>query len=357
MQIVGIQELKNKYWGKTIMHRNRLLLSIFFVFYLTFSCSVAFGEQIKAFVPDKPWEITIEMNGFTPWDDIVQPKTILGGNTTNGIIITIIVEQEKRPITPNEALKKYWIHGPPGEHITEFTSDNMIIVSSKEMQPVLGKAFNGYIVKEDYSFDIHISTKLSKITKQEVINTIRSFQISFSHEKQAMENLINDLKLAKDKRKPEQLLLAFTKKYPLNSCAFALLGDLYFGMNQHKMAEKAYLQALENHRTQPMINPLNLWLCYDGLGLIYGMSQRYEPANLFLEKGYKCAERIGDNERLASSAYNMACVYAETNNYKSSLKYLEKAISLSPTMKIKARTDSSFTRIRNQVEFQNLVSE
>ena len=113
----------------------------------------------------------------------------------------VIVEREKGPIKPNEALNKYWIYGPPGEYITKFTSDNMIIVSSKETKNVLGKTFNGYIVKEDYSFDIHISADLSKIMKQEVINTIRSFQILLSHEKQAMENLIKDLKLAKEKRK------------------------------------------------------------------------------------------------------------------------------------------------------------
>ena len=254
------------------MHRNRRPLSILFTFYLIFSYSVAFAEQIRAFVPDKPWEISIDMNNFTPWD-VVQSKTILGGNTTNGLIITIIAEKEKQPMTADEALKKYWHYGPPGMHITELTNRNMIIVSSKETSPVLGKTFNGYVVKENCSFDIHISADLSKITKQEVIDTIRSFQISLSPEKQAMENLINDLKSAKGESKREQLLSVFTNKYPNNSWAFARLGEVYFGMKQQKMAEQAYLRALENHRTQPMINPLNLWLCYDGLGLIYGMSQ------------------------------------------------------------------------------------
>jgi hypothetical protein len=146
------------------MHRIRVPLLILFTFYLFFSCSIAFGERIKAFLPDKPWEIAIEMNHFTPWD-VIQPKTILGGDTTNGLIITIIVEKEKRHITPNEALKKYWHYGSPGEHITEFTNGSMIIVSPKETGHNLGKTFNGYFVKEDYSFDIHISADLSKITK------------------------------------------------------------------------------------------------------------------------------------------------------------------------------------------------
>jgi tetratricopeptide (TPR) repeat protein len=339
------------------MRKNRLVLFILFTFCLIFSHSFAFGEPIRAFVPDKQWEIAIEMNDFTPWD-VLMSKTILGGNASNNeIIITILAEKENRPFTPGEVLKKYWHYGPPGEHVTEFTNENMIIVSAKETDPMLGKTFNGYVVKEDYSFDIHISAKLSKTTKQDVVNIIRSFRISQSPEKQAMENLINDLKSAKDKRSREQLLLAFTNKYPKNSWAFMLLGEMYFSMEQNKMAQKAYLQALENHKTQPMVNPMNVWLCYDGLGLTYGMSQQYEPAKSFFEKGYKCAESMGNNKKLATSAYNMACLYSETNDYKTSLKYLEKAISLNPEEKIRARTDSSFAGMRNQVDFKKLVSE
>lgn len=338
------------------MLKNRLLLFLI-TFCLIFSSSVAFGEQIKVFVPDKPWEIIIEMKDFTPWD-VLTSKSILGGNSTNNdIIITILAEKEKRPFTPGEVLNKYWHYGPPGEYITEFTSDNMIIVSTKEASPPLGKTFNGYAVKEDLSFDIHISAKLSKTTKQDVINIIRSFRISPSPEKQAMENLINDLKSAKDHQNREQLLSAFTNKYPKNSWAFMLLGEMYSATEQYNMAEKAYLHALENQKTQPMVNSMNLWLCYDGLGLIYGMSQRYEPAKLFFEKGYKCAESMGNNEKIALSAYNMACLYSETKDFKASLKYLEKAISLNPEQKIKARTDSSFAGMRNQADFKKLVFE
>jgi hypothetical protein len=339
-----------------MMCKKRLVLFILIILCLIFSYSVAFGEQIKVFIPDKPWEITMEMNDFTPWD-VLQSKTILGGSAANGIIITILIEKEKRPVTPGEALKKYWHHGPPGEYITEYASDNMIIVSTKEDSPPLGKTFNGYAVKEEYSFDIHISANLSKTTKQEVINIIRSFRILPSSEKQAMENLISDLKSAKDTQSREQLILAFTNKYPKNSWAFMIQGETYFGMEKYQEAYKAYLLALENHRTQPLRNPVTLWFCYDGLGLIYGMSQQYESSKLYFEKGYKCAESMGDKEKLAISAYNLACLYAETSNFNDCLKYLAKAISLNPENKIKARTDSSFADMKNRADFKKLVFE
>lgn len=338
------------------MHRNRTSIVILFTIFSLLSYSVALADQIRAFVPGKPWEISIDVNGFNPWD-VLQSKTILGADNGNGLIITIIVEQEGRPITPEEVLKKYWHYGPPGKHVTEFKNENMIIVSSNETNPILGKTFNGYVVKEDYSFDIHVSANLSKITKQEVIATIRSFHIALSPEKQAMDNLVYSLKSAKGEGRREQLLSAFTNKYQNNSWVFALLGELYFSTNKHNMAEKAYLKALENHRTQPMKNPVTLWLCYDGLGLIYGMSRQYEPAKKYFEKGYKCAERMLDDAKFAVSNYNLACLHAETKNYTTSVKYLRKAISLNPAYKAKAQTDSSFAGIRNQADFQNLVSE
>lgn len=338
------------------MHTNNLRLLLLFICALVCSPIRAPAERIRAFVPNKPWEIGIDIESFQPWDTL-QPKTILGGNTTNGLIITVITETEKPPVTPNQIFAKYWIYGQPGEHIVEFTNDSMMIVSSKEIQPVLGRAFNGYAVKDDRSFDIHVSADLSKTTKEEVLKTIRSFEILLSPEEEAMEKLSKDLKTAKGQAKRQQLYLAFTEKYPKNSWAFARLGELYYGMNQPDLAEKAYLRALENHKTQPMTNPLNLWLCYDGLGLIYGMSQRYESAKLYFEKGYECAERIENKGRLADSAYNLACLDAETGDLKSCLKYLGEAVKLNPAKKASAKTDSSFVSIRNQAAFNKLISQ
>jgi hypothetical protein len=339
-----------------MMPQRRPVLLILVSLFLIFSYGVASGETIRAFVPDQPWEIAIEVKDFTPWD-VLMSKTLLGGNAGKGIIITILTENEKRPFTPDEVLKEYWHYGPPGGYITEYKSNDMIIVSTKEASPPLGKTFNGYAVKDNNVFDIHISADPSKITNQEVVNIIRSFRISPSPEKQAMENLINNLNSEKDNKNREQILLAFAGKYPENSWVFMLMGEMYFATGRLDLAEKAYLRALENHRTQPMVNAMNLWLCYDGLGLIYGMTRRYEPAKGFFEKGYKCAESMLNNEKIALSAYNLACLYAETNDPLAALKYLEKAISLNPEQKIKARTDSSFASMKNRDDFKKLVSE
>ncbi len=206
-------------------------------------------------------------------------------------------------------------------------------------------------------FDIHVSADLSRTTKEQVLKTIRSFEVILSPEAKAIEQLSKDLKSIRDPSRQKQVLLAFTEKHPKNSWAFACLGEVCFDMKRHDLAEGAYLQALENHKTQPITNPINLWLCYDGLGMIFGMSRRYESAKLYFEKGYACAEDMEGHKRLADSAYNLACLYAETGDLKSCLKYLSEAVKLNRAKKAEAKTDSSFASIRNQAEFKNLISQ
>lgn len=338
------------------MSQNKLRFFVFVLFFLFFPVNCAWCEQIRAFVPDKPWEIAIEIDGFIPWD-VLQAKTILGGNTTNGLIITILTEKENRLITTDKALHKYWHYELWGERITEFENADMIIVSSRESHNGSIKTINGYAVKEDYSFEIHITADLAKITKQKVIDTLRSFQISVSPEKQAIEQLSDHFNVEKNLPMYIDLLTRFSINSPKNSYVFATLGEIYFSNSQLDKAEKAYLNAIENHRTMPIINPQLLWFCYDGLGMIYGMSQRFEPSKRFLERGYKCAEMMSDNDKMASSAYNLACLYAETKETDACLKFLGKAIKLQPRYKTSARTDSSFIGIRDQLDFQKLISE
>ena len=338
------------------MHKRGLLFSIQAICCLFWLSECAFAECIKSFVPDKPWGISIEINSFTP-SIAMHPKTILGGETKNGLIITVIAEQEKSPATPIQILTKYWHYGKPGEYVTEYTSDNMMIVSSKEVQPALGQSFNGYVVKEDYSFDIHVSADLSKTTKQQVIDTIRSFKIDLSPEKQDMDKLVADLNQKNKEQKPEQLLIAFTEKYPNNTWAFVRLGEVYFGIKNNDLAEKAYLKALENQKTQPLFNVVDLWFCYDGLGMINGMSHRYEPSKQYFEKGYALAEELDSDKLLAESAYNLACWYAETKDQKNCLKFLGEAIKLDKKNKTSAKTDSSFDNMRSQAEFEKLISD
>lgn len=333
------------------MRLNGVVFSFLLACCLVGAAEGASAERIRAFVPGKPLEFTVELKDFVPWD-VLQPKTVLGGDASGGLTITVIVEKEKAPMTPEQAVAKYWLQGKPGEHVTEFASPHLIVVSPKGTP----RSFNGYATKDNYSFDIHVSADPSKVTKQQVVDTIRSFEIAESPENKAIDDLIDKLNAAKQAEEEQKLLLAFTEKYPKNSWGAACLGEVCFRMEQNDKAEKACLRALEIHKTQPLCDPTVLWRCYDTLGMVYGMAKRYDAAKPYFEKGYACAEAMSDDELAAASAYNCACLYAETGDAKAALKYLGNAIKLVPKKRDEARKDSSFEGIRNQPEFQKLVS-
>jgi tetratricopeptide (TPR) repeat protein len=122
-------------------------------------------------------------------------------------------------------------------------------------------------------------------------------------------------------------------------------------------AEKAYLRALENHKTQPIFNPRSLWLCYDGLGMVYGLSKRYEPSKTYFQKGYQHAMNMEDDRYLARSAYNLACVHAEAGDLQSCMTHLAEAIKLDPARKKQAQTDSSFAGVKDEAEFKKLMED
>ncbi|WP_108126542.1 TPR end-of-group domain-containing protein [Saccharospirillum mangrovi] len=53
--------------------------------------------------------------------------------------------------------------------------------------------------------------------------------------------------------------------------------------------------------------------------------------------------------------YQMACAYAQQNDVKVALEYLEKAIGLAPSYRDEARTDASFKELRPLQEFKALT--
>ncbi len=69
--------------------------------------SVSFAATIRALVPDKDWAVSIEIDDFEPMDAALVPKTILAGDTPDGMVVTILVEKVKRGTTAASLRDKY----------------------------------------------------------------------------------------------------------------------------------------------------------------------------------------------------------------------------------------------------------
>lgn len=293
-----------------------LIISVFIFLSLTYNITSA--TQVKAFVPDKQWQITINLNNFMPWD-FLGDKTILGGNNKDGITITIIIEKTK-PGTDQSEIRKIYGYGTAlnfgiKESIEEIDINNIAIIAYKwsernipdlnEQQTRWAKdvikdiwGYHGYVVKDDIAFDIHVSADMSEHTKEQMLDIIKSFQIKPSTELDELKKLYEELykefnkNLDTDIQIKERLKFAsdFIKKYPTNPEVQVFMGDYYLETNELEQAKNYYLKALDNHRIQPFINPTTLWTCYDGLGMYYGMSGKYEQSKQYLEPSYNLAK-------------------------------------------------------------------
>ncbi|MFH1370726.1 MAG: hypothetical protein ABII09_05515 [Planctomycetota bacterium] len=343
---------------------------------ITISCNLS-AKPIKCFVPSKPWAVTIDLGDFEP-AEFLGPKTILGGNTKDGLNLTIIIEITKPGTNPVEMRKLYGYRYALGagqkETIEEIDLNDIAVITYKWATPALpdvNKAvqnrvkewsentwgFNGYIVKDDVAFDIHLSADMNKHTKAQMLDIIKSFQIAPSTEQEEFLKLRNTLASSLTDQEKVKFANDFAQKYPANPDIQFMLGEHYFAKKNHQKARMSYLQALDNHKIQPITNPQVMLLCYDGLGMCGGILKEYELAEKYLKAGYDLAKTIEEREYIGLLAYNLACLYAETGKLEESVKYLSEAITINRECKEEAKQDSSFDKIRDDIRFKNLVGK
>jgi len=333
--------------------------------------------EVKILFPPKHWEITLDVNNFEPWD-VLTERAILGGHTANDFVISVLVDQVKPGTPASDVRKKYGSRAlafgqEETKRIYDLNDVAILAFHHKADTPVTHTAdlneqdkkfveeavkdrwsYHGYIVKGDVAFDIHLSFDMTDARKVRAEQILKSFKIKETNELKDIAPIGRMF----ENNDPNTLDagLAFAAKYPKDSDIYYILGEYCFRKKDYSKAQEFYLKALENHRSQPLLSPDVLWLCYDGLGLSYGIQKQYEKSFVYFKKGYEMAEDL-DNAHLAFSAYNLACMYAETNDVQKSLKFLKESISLEKSNKAQAQEDSSFEKLKDNPEFQKLVGD
>ena len=339
--------------------------------------STSSASCVKTFVPSKPWQVTIDINEFDPCD-LFGHKTILAGSAKGAMHITVIVEKTKTGTKPVEIRELYGQRSltasGQAETARRIEVNDIAVLLFRWAKPKIPElseekikwaerviqntwSYHGYAVKDDVAFDIHLSADMTKCSEKQLLNTIKSFRIEPSTEIEELSKLYKDLDGNTGISEKEKLILSFIRKYPTNAEAQFLLGECYLQTKELQKAKDAYIRALQNHRIQPFANPISLFGCYDGAGMSCGMLHQYELSRKYLESGYKLAKKIKDPQVVALSAYNLACLYAETNEPDNSIKYLAESIKLNPDAKESAKKDTSFTNIKEDKRFKELIYE
>ena len=216
--------------------------------------------------------------------------------------------------------------------------------------------FNGYAVKEDMVFDLHVSGAEQALPKEQLAAIMKSLTVEATSEIADTMEWDKRLRSAENEDEYMAALSSFLQKYPQSPWGYWQLAEHRFASKDLAKAKDAYLRALKSHKTQPFLNPLLLWQCYDGLGMCYGMMQEYDQSKKYLDLGHELAEELDDAALLAASAYNLACWHAEKGDAGKSAEFLREAVRLAPERADAARKDSSFSRIRETREFRDAIT-
>lgn len=364
------------------MFRSIKLLSVI-IFVISFAGPVS-ASRVKTFLPEKSWQISIDINGFEPFEFVSQ-GTLLAGQTKDGIVVTIIARITKPGTIPSavqsnhsQSILSMFGKMETMEHLDD---KGMTIIMCQWDQPhvtggidapfsQVGFAIknrwscSGYLAKDDVSFDIHISADIKKHSRKQLLDMIRTLRIESSTEMNELQKLYESIsdRLETEggtpgtNQKNLKLIQNFLKKYPANPDAIVLEGNRYWLSGQVEPAQKTYINALESHKLQPMMSPFGLWQCYLNLGIAYVNSKDFTNAQKYFEKAYLRAKGQNSTQTVTLSTYNLAAFYAEKSDPNNCIKYLVKAIDLDENCRKQAQADPSFKRIRNNPKFKEAIS-
>ena len=348
-------------------------------FILCLSAGMAFGSRVKTFVSSRPWQVIIDLNDFEPCD-IVDGKTILAGQTQDGITVTITIEK----VSPGTAATKVrnvygrsdaLQFGKAGT-VEENDVNGIAVITYEESEPGFPDAnkavcdargyrrtFKGYVVKDDIAFAVGLSVDMSRHKREQTLAIIGTLRVEPSTEMEELakiaDQILKSYKTEDNKNDVLQKVLDaaqdFIKKYPGNPDIFVLRADCYLQQGQIYPARKNCSISLTNRKTQILKNGALLWTLYQDMGLCHLNLVIYSQAGKYLELAYDQAKKQGKSRYIASSAYALACLSAKTGQTETCIRYLEESMKIDPSLKWKARSDSSFAKVKHDKRFKEAV--
>ena len=87
----------------------------------------------------------------------------------------------------------------------------------------------------------------------------------------------------------------------------------------------------------------------NNLGVLYLHDKDYSAA----QRKFEAITRIEPDD--ADPYYNLACLHSAKGEKKQGLAYLKKAISLNPSVRNWARTDTDLDNLRSSPEFEEII--
>jgi tetratricopeptide (TPR) repeat protein len=193
-------------------------------------------------------------------------------------------------------------------------------------QKIHQKNVFGYIVSGDLAMDFHIS------------------KVAYTPEDQKfLDSLVNAIRLVENYEPDSELEYSY--------------GSAFYLQKNWPRAARHYEKALERERTKRSLSPIKWKVLVDNLGMAYGSSGDLQKAKGVFEYD------VHEDATYPMFHYNLACVYAETNDLgkaldqlKMAFQYRSNSIPGEEGMPDPAK-DDSFKRYLGDPRFQSLAQE
>lgn len=282
--------------------------------------------------PGRQWVMTIDLDGFAVSERSAEPdgtRYMLAGKRGNGnqIIVSVFMEPARR--AGDSKMCREFFRGSPDENSRkkyEIQTSEVGDIALVEYVFKLGGSFgiqkhiNAYIAKGDVWIDVHISkSNFVEADRAPMLAIVRSIDFPKSLEEYSA-------------------------------------GQECYNKEDYAGAAKHLHAALDLEKQDPKFTKVEFRELVVHLGIAYGISGDLKNSKGVLEYG------LQKDPTYPLFFYNMACVYAESDDLDNTIVSLRKAFQYKANVRLGGampdpRTDSSFRRFMNNEKFRKLLAE
>lgn len=288
-------------------------------------------------LPAIDWALQIDLKGFQFKGMELQPdckgQQMAAFNEKSGTIISAFLEKADHPGNAAECRKFYWEKAKKSPSVKSDVALNDIagvpvvryLIKEYEGQKIDQGNLNAYYSKGGYWIDIHMS------------------KVKFTE---------NDMALFKE-------ILAsvkFIEKYKPTRTDCFRYGSKFFLAQDYKNAITWYQRFYDMEQAERQADIAFWRVAVDNLGMSYGITGNVRKSREIYDAA------IAKDPEYPSFYYNLACGYAEEENFDKAMVNLEKAIKFQDNLIAgdafpDPMKDSSFKKYVNNEKFKNIVKK
>jgi len=288
---------------------NKILTYLLIFLLFTSSYAIAASDDIlRLALPDHDWALEMDFKNFELQDQGFLPdfkgRKVQAKNAETGLIISAFLVPAEKPITAEE----YRDMNFKGLENSPFKLSNIkknrkgdkafveyLIKDYKEVKNMNQKNIYVYLIKDDVWIDVHLS------------------KVDFKEEDKKIFNSFIDSINLKDNFIP-------------SSYDNFLFGSYFYNYQNYKKAALYYKRALDQEKKKPALSD-ELWtVLVDNLAIAYGISGDLSKSKETLEYG------LSQKPQYPMFYYNLACMFAESDDLDSAIKNLSKAFEYKGNM-------------------------